>query len=90
MLKKAAVKYIDFFILDVEGAELMVLETMDWSIPVRVFVVEMGRGSRDQLLIDLLASKGYEKSQWKITDHCPPKHDCANNQVFENTNFSHT
>ena len=32
---------IDLFSLDVEGAELLVLQTMDWSIPVKVFVIEM-------------------------------------------------
>ena len=32
---------IDFFSLDVEGSELAALETMDWTIPVRVWLIEM-------------------------------------------------
>ena len=32
---------VDYFSLDVEGSELVVLETMDWSIPVRVWVIEL-------------------------------------------------
>ena len=86
MLNEAGIKAVDFFILDVEGAELMVLETMDWSISVKVFVVEMGRGEKDKKVIDLLASKGYKKSLWNIRGFCIEGRDCANNQVFEYEN----
>ncbi|KAK2152322.1 hypothetical protein LSH36_333g00023 [Paralvinella palmiformis] len=90
MLKDAGVVSVDFFVLDVEGAELMVLETMDWSIPVKVFVVEMGRGEKDKQLIELLRSKGYKKSLWNIRGFCLMGHDCANNQVFEHQNYIQT
>ena len=40
MLALARLDAIDLFSLDVEGAELMVLQTMDWQVPVRVFVIE--------------------------------------------------
>jgi len=40
LLNEANVKHIDFLSLDVEGAEETVLETMDWSIPVHVIVIE--------------------------------------------------
>mmetsp|Transcript_46703 Transcript_46703/g.105563 ORF Transcript_46703/g.105563 Transcript_46703/m.105563 type:complete len:368 (-) Transcript_46703:256-1359(-) len=40
-LRIVGVKQIDIFFLDVEGAELGVLKTFDWSIPVRVFVMEV-------------------------------------------------
>jgi len=83
MLQEAGVKAIDIFIVDVEGAELMVLETMDWTIPIKVLVVEMGRGDRDEKLIDLLSSKGYKKSTWNIRGFCLPGKSCTNNQVFE-------
>jgi len=48
MLHDASITAIDIFIVDVEGAELMVLENMDWTIPIKVLVVEMGRGDRDE------------------------------------------
>ena len=89
MLRAAGIKAIDFFVLDVEGAELMVLETMDWTIPVKVFVIEMGRGDRDQLLIDLLRTQGYHNSTWDITTFCLPHHDCADNMVFEHSNYTY-
>jgi FkbM family methyltransferase len=41
ILKNENIKYIDLFSLDVEGAELEVLETMDWDIPVYLIVIEI-------------------------------------------------
>jgi FkbM family methyltransferase len=41
ILHKAKVKEIDFFSIDVEGAELEVLESMDWDIPVHVILAEI-------------------------------------------------
>jgi len=40
ILKKSNLKYIDLWSLDVEGAELHCLNTMDWSIPIGLIVVE--------------------------------------------------
>ena len=34
IIKKSNMKYIDLFTIDVEGGELVVLETMDFSIPI--------------------------------------------------------
>jgi FkbM family methyltransferase len=41
LLKKHNISYIDFFSIDVEGGELRVLETMDWSIPVYLICIEL-------------------------------------------------
>jgi len=41
IIKKTNVKYIDFFSLDVEGAELDVLKSMDWDIPIYIIVMEV-------------------------------------------------
>ena len=87
MLREANIKAVDFFVLDVEGAELAVLRTMDWTIPVGVFVVEMGRGQRDQVVIDLLLKHGYHADTWDIRSYCIKGHDCANNKVFENPDY---
>ena len=49
---------IDLFSLDVEGRELEVLQSMDWSISFKVLVVESNRDRSD--IAALLISKGYE------------------------------
>ena len=61
MVRRANFTSIDLVSLDVEGAELIVLQSFDWSIPVRVFVVELdGREpGKDDAVRRLLASKGY-------------------------------
>ena len=47
LLKDAAIQAIDFFSLDVEGSELSVLQTMDWTIPISVLLVELQRTNND-------------------------------------------
>lgn len=62
------IKYIDLWILDVEGSELDVLETMNWDIPVGVIAVEMlsilpqysYMKEKDNKCRDFLKSKGFE------------------------------
>lgn len=54
--------HIDVFSLDVEGAELTALGSMDWSIPVRLFVIETSMVSnpvREDAIRQILASNGY-------------------------------
>ena len=45
----------------VEGAELTVLQTMDWSIPVLVWTIELDGSNltKDDAVRALLRSKGY-------------------------------
>ena len=45
----------------VEGAELIVLQTMDWSIPVLVWTIELdgSNPTKDRAVRALLRSKGY-------------------------------
>ena len=67
-------KHVDFFSLDVEGAEKAVLDTMDWGISVSVFLIETGRGQeRDAALKALLREHGYSKAAWDITTACQVK-----------------
>jgi FkbM family methyltransferase len=40
MIRIAKLEEIHFFSLDVEGAELLVLQTMDWRVPVYVWMIE--------------------------------------------------
>lgn len=86
LLRKAGVQQIDFVSLDVEGAELSVLMTMDWDIPVRVWVIEMGHDEDDEVE-QLMMMHGYKPSEWDIQSQCPDSHRCMNNKVFENANI---
>ncbi|GAQ77796.1 hypothetical protein KFL_000030730 [Klebsormidium nitens] len=55
----AGVTRIDFFSLDVEGAEMLILESMDWSkIELHVLMVEMSGKRRDEIP-PLLQSLGF-------------------------------
>ena len=69
LLKRAGLEQIDVFILDVEGAEYSVLQTMDWSIPVKVWIVEMNH-SPNQPIIDLFAEHGYYDSGINFKKEC--------------------
>ena len=82
ILHQAGVEQIDFVSLDVEGAELAVLRTMDWDIPVLVWLIEVGHGD-DEEIKELMTQHGYELSTWNIRDECEKRH-CPNNIVFEN------
>jgi hypothetical protein len=41
ILNKENITYIDLFFIDVEGGEQIILETMDWTIPVYLIIIEM-------------------------------------------------
>ena len=69
LLKQAELKQIDLFILDVEGAEYSALQTMDWSIPVKVWIVEMAH-SPNKPLIDLFAEHGYYDAGIDFVKEC--------------------
>lgn len=63
MLASAAIDSIDFFSLDTEGAELAVLETMNWSVPIHVLCVELDgqNKTKDEGVRTLLRSRGYRQ-----------------------------
>lgn len=63
VLKMTGITHIDFVSLDVEGAELKVLETLDFSaVHINVIVIEQdgSRPDKDQAVRKLLAAKGFE------------------------------
>jgi len=61
ILKNSEIKYIDFLSIDVEGSEQTVLETMDFSIPVYVIVIELDghNPKKDQNCRNILMSNGF-------------------------------
>eukprot|EP00756_Hemistasia_phaeocysticola_P051956 Hpha_TRINITY_DN2713_c0_g1::TRINITY_DN2713_c0_g1_i1::g.110454::m.110454 len=87
ILRSQRVTFVDLFSLDVEGSEEQVLRSFDWSIPVRVWVIEMDGHNltKNQAVRDMLLSNGYRRAHkhWSTTRFCTP-YPCANNEVFEN------
>lgn len=61
ILNNANVAFIDFWSLDVEGAEYDVLLGMDWTIPVHVLIHE--RTPRDRDIEKFLLEKGFRYSR---------------------------
>jgi hypothetical protein len=55
----AGVERIDYFSIDVEGAEMTVLNTMDWNIPVHVITIETNKFEFAHAE-KLLKEKGFE------------------------------
>jgi FkbM family methyltransferase len=47
ILEQSGIEYIDFFSLDVEGAEIECLKSMNWSIPVGLLCVEINQDFND-------------------------------------------
>ena len=90
ILKDAAVQTIDMFFIDVEGGEPTVLETMDWTIPVRIIVIEMGHShAKDLFIRNYLAQHGFLNTlpEWNIRSFCVKGRDCTNNEVFINPDY---
>ena len=82
---------IDLFSLDVEGAELAVLETLDFSSTnIRVFVVELDQSNivKDEQVRKLLLSHGFTSLNDTIRSACNYKvKGCTKNEVFINPNY---
>ena len=62
LLHSFGIKRVDFWSLDVEGAEVMALESMDWSIPVWVIVMEITAGKKDKMTrcFQILLNEGFQ------------------------------
>jgi FkbM family methyltransferase len=65
LLRTSGVVRIDMFSLDVEAAELMVLGGFDWSIPVRVFIIEVEARNSDALA-EMMTQHGYVLSDFEV------------------------
>jgi FkbM family methyltransferase len=61
LLQKSNIKYIDFFSIDVEGGEKMILDTMDWSIDIYVICIELDGHNveKDEYCRNILKEKGF-------------------------------
>lgn len=67
-LRAVGVTYLDLVSLDVEGSEVNVLETMDWTIPVRVWCIEwqpsMSPEALNTNISRIMTAHGYERRRW--------------------------
>jgi len=61
ILNKSNIEYIDLLSIDVEGGELMVMETMNWNIPVYVVLIELDNHNpdKDEKCRQILRSNGF-------------------------------
>ena len=61
ILSNANIKYIDLLSIDVEGGEQVVLETLDFSIPIYVVVIELDGHSqtKDNKCREILIKNGF-------------------------------
>jgi len=76
ILHAAGVKEIDFWSLDVEGSELDALQTMDWSIPVKLICIEKQESAKKELCESILIQNGFRKSE-----------DFEHNEIWINSHF---
>lgn len=61
IIESTDIKYIDLLIIDVEGAEQVVLETMDFSIPIYIIVIELDEHNieKDNICREILIKNGF-------------------------------
>jgi FkbM family methyltransferase len=59
ILHEAGITHIDFWSLDVEGAEFNVLQTMDWSISVYLILIEKQEPESKKLCDEILLKNGF-------------------------------
>ncbi len=57
------ITYIDIFSIDVEGAELQILETMNWNIEIYIICIELSENDliKEEKCRQLLRQKGFIK-----------------------------
>lgn len=48
LFKKHNINYIDFFSIDVEGGEELVLKSMDWTIPIFIICIELDNQNKEK------------------------------------------
>jgi len=84
-LRGIGITHIDFFSLDVEGAELSVLLTMDWSIQVHYLLVENNWKTLE--ITQILQKKGFRVQDFQ---HCVLRSShqpCNANTLFINDKY---
>ena len=86
ILQTFGITHIDFFSLDVEGAELEVLQTLDFTaFHVSVLVIEQDGGNpgKDKAVRQLLAAKGFIMDKSLKSMKAGSRNDWFVNKLFE-------
>ena len=83
ILSEHQIEYIDLWTLDVEGCELSVLQSMDWSIPVGILCIESYHPSMEECR-KILFKNGFEYRAL-IWGHGGTR--CPNNEYYINPNY---
>jgi FkbM family methyltransferase len=62
IINKSNINYIDIYFIDVEGAEFIVLDTTDWSIPIYLIIIELHNIDieKDNKCRELLLKNGFK------------------------------
>lgn len=85
IFRQHKIQHIDLFFLDVEGAELTVLQTIDWlNIKIDMFVVELNLTDelKDAAVRAVLKSHGYVQP-FSMLKECQSRQEhCINNEIF--------
>jgi FkbM family methyltransferase len=84
VLRSNGIDHVDLFFLDVEGGELTVLQTFDWTVPIDMFVVEMDRTNvqKDEAIRVMLRSRGYI-TPFSMYEECKKMQEkCSVNELF--------
>ena len=76
ILHEAGVRHIDFWSLDVEGSEFEALQTMDWSIPVKLICIEKQVGDKKGVCDSILLANRFRKAE-----------DFEHNEIWVNHRF---
>ncbi len=79
LLEHAGISHVDFMSIDVEGAELLVLETMNWSIETFVICIELDgtNPAKDAECRCILKDRGFTFQTY-----------IGNNDIWVNLNYS--
>jgi FkbM family methyltransferase len=79
IVKQTDIKHIDLLSLDVEGHEVEVLQSWDFSVPIDIILIEtLGvEPEKDQKCRNILINNNYKFFS-----------KCAHNEIFVNKNFS--
>lgn len=62
IISQSNISYIDIYFIDVEGAEFIVLDTTDWSIPIYLIIIELHNLDieKDNKCRELLVKNGFK------------------------------
>jgi FkbM family methyltransferase len=88
IIEESGLKYIDFMIIDVEGSELEVLKSIDFSFPIFCIIIEAHscEQEKNKIFGSYLKSKGFKFKERQRGNEIWLNHDYIRKQHF-NTEY---